>query len=149
MFTHLCLHACINKPYCDLVHNISHILDPKIALIGAWKIMFCPQIFRTTKSKPISNTFCFVDFRPPSTPFYTIVCSWEIWVLELWSIRHLNHWIWGSELEVRNILVRHLEKELMMVRDLDFKLNVKFVIGVRDEDRKWSYQFLSQNHQLL
>ena len=34
------------------------------------------------------------------------------------------------------ILVRHDEKGLMMVRDLDFKLNVEFIIGVRHKDRK-------------
>ena len=48
----------------------------------------------------------------------------------------MNHWIWSSEIEVMSILVRHAEKGLMMVRDLDFKLNVKFIIGVRDKDRK-------------
>ena len=35
-----------------------------------------------------------------------------------------------------SILVRHAEKGLMMVRDLNFKLNVELIIGVRDEDRK-------------
>ena len=48
----------------------------------------------------------------------------------------MNYWIWSSELEVVSILVRHAEKGLMMVRDLDFKLNVIFIIGIRDEDRK-------------
>ena len=44
-----------------------------------------------------------------------------------------------------NILVRHAEKGLIMVRDLDYKLNVEFIIGVRDDD----YHFLSQNYELL
>jgi hypothetical protein len=35
MFTHLSLYACINKPFGDLVKIIPHILDPRIALIGA------------------------------------------------------------------------------------------------------------------
>ena len=35
-----------------------------------------------------------------------------------------------------SILLRHSEKGLMMVRVLDFKLNVKFIIGVRDKYRK-------------
>ena len=48
----------------------------------------------------------------------------------------MNHWIWSSEVEVISILVRHAEKGLMMVRDLDFKLNVEVIIGVRYEDRK-------------
>jgi hypothetical protein len=42
-----------------------------------------------------------------------------------------------------SILVRHAEKELIMIRDLDFKLNMDFIIGVRDEN----YHFLSQNNQ--
>ena len=48
----------------------------------------------------------------------------------------MNHWIWSSKLEVMSILVRYIEKGLMMVRDLDIKLNVEFIIGVRDKDRK-------------
>ena len=40
------------------------------------------------------------------------------------------------KLEVMSGLVRHVERGLMMVRDLDFKFNVKFIIGVSDEDRK-------------
>ena len=35
-----------------------------------------------------------------------------------------------------SILVRHAKKGLMMIRDLDFRLKVKFIIGVRDDDRK-------------
>ena len=35
-----------------------------------------------------------------------------------------------------SILVRHAEKALTMVRDMDFKLNVEFIIGVRDDVRK-------------
>ena len=45
VFTHRSLQACINKPYWDLVHKIPHILNLIIALIGAWKILFCPQTF--------------------------------------------------------------------------------------------------------
>ena len=35
-----------------------------------------------------------------------------------------------------SILIRHGENGLMIVRDLDFKLNVEYIIGVRDKDRK-------------
>ena len=35
-----------------------------------------------------------------------------------------------------SILVRHVETVLMMVRDLDFKLNVEFIVGVRDKEGK-------------
>ena len=35
-----------------------------------------------------------------------------------------------------SILVRHAENGLILVRDLDFKLNVKFIIVVSDEDSK-------------
>ena len=35
-----------------------------------------------------------------------------------------------------SILVKHAENGLMMVRDLDFKLNVEFIIGVRGKDKK-------------
>ena len=48
----------------------------------------------------------------------------------------MNHWIWSSELGVMSILVRYVEKGLMMVKDLEFKLNVEFIIGVRDEYRE-------------
>ena len=35
-----------------------------------------------------------------------------------------------------SILVRYAAKGLMIMRYLDFKLNVEFIIGVRDKDRK-------------
>ena len=35
-----------------------------------------------------------------------------------------------------SILVKHAKNGLIMARDLNFKLNVEFIIGVRDKDRK-------------
>ena len=35
-----------------------------------------------------------------------------------------------------SILGRHVENGLVKVRDLVFKLNVKFITGIRDQDRK-------------
>ena len=56
-------------------------------------------------------------------------------------VRKLDTWIigfrvWSLKLEVMSILVRHAEKGLMMVRDVEFKLNVEFIIRLSDEDRK-------------
>ena len=48
----------------------------------------------------------------------------------------MNYVILSSELIVMSILVRHAENGLMMARDLDVKLNVEFIIGIRDKDRK-------------